>query len=131
MSSEARQLELPVQVDPLRHCEAVLVEQVDREYGSPSTLVRQFLHWHRANPRVYRLIERFVAELVARGRRRIGIALIWERLRWEIALETGEEPKLNNSYRSFAARLYLLHHPEHAGIFATRRVGPGRERHRA
>lgn len=129
--SGAAQLSLPMQVDPLRRCEAALVEQVDAEYGAPSTLVRRYIEWHRDNPRVYRLVEKFVAELVARGRRRIGIALIWERMRWEIALETGDEPKLNNSWRSFAARLYLLHHPEHAGVFATRRVGPQRERHLA
>lgn len=125
------QMALPMQAGTLRSCEQRLVEQVDAEYGAESLLVRRFVAWHRANPRVYELIERFVGELVRSGRKRVGIALIWERLRWEIALETGTEPKLNNSHRSFAARLYLIHHPEHAGVFATRRVGPGRERHRA
>lgn len=127
--SEARQLELPVQVDPLWRCEQRLVEQVDREHGSPSTLVRQFVRWRRENPEVYERLEKLTRRLRESGLCRFGIAMIWEPLRYQLATEAGVEPKLNNSYRPYAARLLELHHPEWAGTFTKRSIGPGRERH--
>lgn len=104
--------------------EAALVEAVDRECGTPSAMVRSFLAWHRQHPHVYRLIERFVGELQSRRIRRAGIKAIWERVRWEMAVETSSSaPKLNNNWTAYYARLLIIHHPEWGSMFATRRVG--------
>jgi len=77
------------------------------------------------HPQVYKLVERFALEAAAReGCNRIGIGAIWERIRWYIHVEsdTRENFKLNNSYRAYYARRFLRDHPEHQGLFETRRL---------
>lgn len=118
------QLALRLERARLRLAESALVEAVDRECGAPSALVRRFVAWHRAHPHVYRLIERFVAELRDRRVRRAGIKAIWERVRWEMAVETSSRsPRLNNNWTAYYARLLIIDHPEWGEMFATRRVG--------
>jgi hypothetical protein len=80
----------------------------------------RFEAFHRDNPHVYVKL-RELARTVARTRRRIGIAALFERLRWWAAFETVDVPpfKLNNDYRAYYARL-LMQEPELAGLFATR-----------
>ncbi|MEK9724416.1 MAG: hypothetical protein VW405_13170 [Rhodospirillaceae bacterium] len=81
----------------------------------------RFEAFHEANPNVYRLFERFTKEAIAAGRVRIGAKAIFERMRWYFAFETtGDTFKLNNSFTSFYARLFMADHPEHADLFETR-----------
>ena len=41
---------------------------------------------------------------------KLGVAMIWERLRWYSKFETTEiQFKLNNNYKSFYARLYMAY----------------------
>jgi hypothetical protein len=81
--------------------------------------------FHRLHPEVWTLFERFALEAASTGRRRFGVAAVWERLRWETAVNpdyaSHGEWKLNNNYRAFYARRFMRAHPEHAGFFATRR----------
>ena len=45
-------------------------------------LYAEFLAYHEANPRVYRLVDRFGArEAISRGYYQYAIATIWERIR--------------------------------------------------
>jgi len=85
-------------------------------------LVEQFKSFHYQNPHVYEGLKRLALKMRETGRKSYGIGGLFEVLRWDRALKTtDEEFKLNNSYRSFYAR--LLMHTDHrlSGFFRTRR----------
>lgn len=88
-------------------------------------LVREWRTFHRRNPHVYRLFERFAFEALRTGRRRIGGRLIWERMRWHVRFETTDQTergvKLNDHHAPYYVREFLRHHPGHAELLETRR----------
>lgn len=85
------------------------------------TIEERFERFHAANPEVYRLLVHYTRTLRRAGRERIGISLVWERLRWDVAIRTvGDELKLDNSYRSRYARRIMRDEPDLAGVFETR-----------
>ena len=49
----------------------------------PSTSDR-FRAFHQAHPGVYILLVRFAREWKRRGKKKCGIKMLWERVRWEI-----------------------------------------------
>jgi hypothetical protein len=82
-----------------------------------------FADWLAENPRVYGEVVRMAREWRAiHGRTaRVGIATLWEALRWQSSLYTrGDEFKLNNSYRAPMARLVMQREPDLIGVFETR-----------
>jgi hypothetical protein len=81
-----------------------------------------FDRFHADNPKVYETLVRLAREWVERtGRHKLGIATLFERARWEIALATTDADfKLNNSYRAYYARLIMLREPDLAGLFDLR-----------
>lgn len=89
-----------------------------------STIEDDFWRFHRENPHVYvRLVELARTWRRRRGSRRLGIGMLFEVLRWEVAMRTtGEDFKLNNNYRSYYARLIMQREPDLAGVFDTRRL---------
>jgi hypothetical protein len=91
------------------------------EPGPPNAVIR-FEAFHRANPHVYRLLDRLAHDWIAStGRHKLGIGALFERARWELALQTTDPDfKLNNDYRAFYARLLMLNHPELRGLFDLR-----------
>lgn len=101
--------------------------QVEAEYGGRSLIFERFREFHAANPHVLRLLLRFADEL--RPGRRYGMKALFERVRWELAVQTASDTGLllNNSYTAYYARLVILLRPALAGVFQTRRLGPGRE----
>ena len=68
------------------------------------------------------VLVRLAREWVARfGRHKLGIATLYERARWEIALTTSDpDYRLNNNFRAFYARLIMLREPDLAGLFDLR-----------
>ena len=81
----------------------------------------RFERFHDANPWVLTKLEEMTGELVARGRRRVGIAMLFEVIRWEhLRSTTGDPFRLNNSFRSRYVRLMIHRHPEWADVFETR-----------
>ena len=81
----------------------------------------RFERFHDANPWVLTKLEEMTGELIARGRRRIGIAMLFEVIRWEhLRSTTGDPFRLNNSFRSRYVRLMIHRHPEWADVFETR-----------
>ncbi len=84
----------------------------------------RFLAFHEANPKVWELLVRFTFELVDHGYKHAGISLIWERMRWEMSLQTTDPEgfKLNNDFRSRYARRLMKHYPEWEGFFRTREL---------
>ncbi len=86
------------------------------------TLQERFESFHRINPHVYDALRSLALDLVARGRRRIGIGMVFEVLRWQRMMATSGDPwKLNNTYRAPYARLLMEREPALAGVFETRR----------
>lgn len=84
-----------------------------------------FEEFHRKNPEVYRLWDRFTRRMIARGFRHGSASLITERIRWETSVETDGEPvKINNNYRSKYSRLWERNNPQHAGFFRKRELQP-------
>lgn len=115
--------------DPVDAALLRLRVQVEAEYGGPSVLFQRFVRFHADNPDVLRMLLRFADELIAAGRPRFGIAALFERIRWHVAIEIkgDSEVRLNNSFRSFYARLLILLRPTLAGVLETRKLGPHRQ----
>jgi hypothetical protein len=86
-----------------------------------------FWQFHFENPHVYDLLVRFALEAKASGRRRFGIALIYERMRWYVLIETNDPAgfKLNNNFRSRYARLLMWREAELAEFFEIRELKTG------
>lgn len=86
--------------------------------------------FHRENPRVWFLFERFALEaLRSCGSRRIGARMVWERIRWEtrVAVDLpGDSPKLNDHLVPYYAREFVRVHPRHAGAFELRALASER-----
>ena len=63
-------------------------------------------------------MKRFAFQALAAGHKRLGIATIWERIRWYSAIETTGKPfKLSNNHRAYYARMFMADYPEHDGFF--------------
>lgn len=88
----------------------------------PAPITARFEQFHRDNPTVYLTLVRLAREWVQRtGRHKLGIATLFERARWEIALATSDPDwKLNNTYRAYYARLIMRREPDLAGLFDLR-----------
>lgn len=79
--------------------------------------------WHKANPHVWQLFERFSFEAVNKGRTRISHWLIINRIRWETNIvTTGEDFKIGNDHIAFYARFWKARHPQHKDLFTTKRM---------
>ncbi|MDQ7910776.1 hypothetical protein RB614_40425 [Phytohabitans sp. ZYX-F-186] len=105
-----------------QHVEHEQLDLVDLLDEDPPSLKERFWAFHEANPLVYQVLVRLAREWVVRtGRRKIGIAALFERARWEIALQTTETPRWNNSYRAAYARLILKQEADLADLFDLRR----------
>jgi hypothetical protein len=67
-------------------------------------LERAFWNFHFQHPEVYEHLLRFAHEWQSRrgDGARLGIAMLFERVRWELHLQLGDDiPKLNNNHRAF------------------------------
>ena len=88
-----------------------------------SVAERRFREFHRDNPEVYNELMALVRQAIARGRKKIGIKMLWEVVRWNRFLRTTDEKyKLNNNYHSRYARLIMDQEPGLDGIFNTREL---------
>ena len=90
--------------------------------GKSGTLEENFWKFHKKHPEVYEVLVRLARQWREyRGpKAKIGISALYERARWEVAIEslvTQEPPKLSNNHRAFYARLILSENPDLAGIF--------------
>ncbi len=87
---------------------------------SDSNVIRaaRFKDFHLANPRIYEMLVR--AGRCVRANQDItrwGIRNLWEKLRWDFAVEVDVQPlnekyKLNDHYPPFYARMMVRDHPE-------------------
>lgn len=96
---------------------------VSQHTDADKNLAFQFERFHRAHPEVYKVLVHLARTATSNGIKRLGIAMLWERLRWEFTVgeQSGADYKLNNNWRSFYARLIMEQEADLAGIFETRR----------
>lgn len=94
-----------------------------RQFGlfdRPRSIEERFMAFHANNPAVYRELVLRAREARAAGRR-VGIRMLWERMRWTFYVERREEDfKLNDQYTSRYARLIMEQEPDLARFFETR-----------
>jgi hypothetical protein len=89
---------------------------------------KNFEKFHRDNPRVYYLFKRFAKQWMNVGYEHGSAKQIYERIRWETAVETTSNAhptlKINNNYTSRYARMWHDEHPEYPNFFRTRQLHP-------
>lgn len=86
-----------------------------------SMLERQFREFHRDNPHVYRLFDKFTRQVLATGRGRYSADAILHRVRWHTAIETRSDSfKINNNWAAFYARMWMHDNPAYKEFFETR-----------
>lgn len=83
-------------------------------YGAPREIEKspqeKFQAFHKENPHVYEELLRLARQARASGRRRCGIRMLWEVMRWNFFLRTqrGEgDFKLNDHLPPYYARLLM------------------------
>jgi hypothetical protein len=85
------------------------------------TIQTQFEDFHMANPHIYTEIVSMAREWKKVGKRKLGIGMVFEVLRWNTAITTKSlDFKLNNNYRSRYVRLIEEQESDLVGIFRTR-----------
>lgn len=65
-----------------------------------SELDKQFAAYHKRNPQVYATLVRLARRMRARGRRHIGIKMLWETMRYELMLETTQDTDSTTTTRA-------------------------------
>ena len=84
-----------------------------------SQLEEKFLEFHAKHPEVYVALSLLAHRW--RGQKphaRLGIKMLMETVRWELALGAKDEtPRLNNNHSAFYARLLMAQEPALVGIF--------------
>lgn len=90
-----------------------------------SSIAEAFDRFHQANPWVYTELVRLARDLHTRGRKHIGIGMLFEVLRWNwqrTTTDPNSDFKLNNNYRSRYARLIMDTEPDLTNTFETREL---------
>ena len=85
----------------------------------------QFEQFHKLNPQVATALEEMASELIQRGRKKVGIKMLMEVLRWNYQMKTDDpnsDFKLNNNYAPYYARLLIERHPDWTDIFELRQI---------
>jgi hypothetical protein len=87
----------------------------------PTTYDR-FVAYLDRNPELLDALVRLARQWVDRfGRRRLGVRLLVERARWEMAFTSGDPDfRINNNYCPFLAREIVRRAPDLEGVFTTR-----------
>jgi hypothetical protein len=109
----------------LRH-DAGLAWQEHRDELERKPLAVRFQEFHAEHPEVYEALVRLARQGHDAGARRLGIAQLFEVLRWEWVLSalpaSNEAWKLNNDYKSRYSRLIMQNEEWAAGLFEIRRL---------
>ncbi len=91
------------------------------------TIQSNFDRFHGAHPDVYRQLVDLTRQAKQAGRKRIGMKMLFEVLRWQRILDPTlpdplEDFKLNNSYTSRYSRLVMDNNPDLDGMFELREL---------
>lgn len=92
-------------------------------FASPSEIDAAFWKFHRENPKVYQKIVEMTNIAKLNGRKRIGMKMLFEVIRWEHLVHTrSDDFALNNNYTSRYVRMLASDYPELADMFEIRRI---------
>jgi hypothetical protein len=87
------------------------------------SIEERFKLWRQAHPEAIELMRRLALEKVRAGAKRIGMAALFERARWDMDVNAYEGGvKLNNDLRSRLARHLMEIEPALAGVFEVREL---------
>ena len=87
------------------------------------TIQQRFEAFHQLNPWIFDALEELAEDLIKQGRRRIGISMLWEVVRWQYARSTvdpSSDFKANDHYHSRYVRLLIDVHPDWTDVFELR-----------
>lgn len=84
--------------------------------------LKAFLVFHRDNPHIYESFVHYMRFALGKGKKKLGIAQLTERVRWDLDMETeSQDPfKINNNHRAYYARL-IMHKEGVPGLFEVRK----------
>ena len=98
---------------------------LELDFDIELTPAEKFERFHELNPQVFSALEKMTTELTNRGRKRIGIKMLFEVLRWNYYMDTNDpnsDFKINNNYAPYYSRLLIDKHPEWANVFELRTI---------
>ena len=103
----------------------VPADRVNAKYKIKESIQERFLAYHAANPEVYDAIVNIARRIKERGLKKVGIGLIWERLRWLSYMkiddqQEAEKYRFPNDYRSRYARMVMEREADLRDLFNTR-----------
>jgi hypothetical protein len=76
-------------------------------------LEAEAMTFHDSSPDVWGWVCKFTRRARLAGHKRLGIGLIWERIRWEVRVETKDlKFKMPNNHRAYYARWWNDNHPD-------------------
>lgn len=101
-----------------------LPEVVYPDIPESATIQERFEAFHAANPQIYDyLVSRALAIQRNTNIRRMGIAMLFELLRYDGMIQTrGDSYKLNNDFKSRYSRYIMASVPYLEGFFTTREL---------
>jgi hypothetical protein len=98
-------------------------EEPKKKAKKRENLKQAWWAWHKENPDVYRLFDKFTREAISRGHRRLSAWLIINRVRWETSIvTTGNDFKISNDFIAFYSRLFMALNPEYKGFFQVKQM---------
>jgi len=84
-------------------------------------LKEKWWEFHKENPHVYELFEKFTFQTIEAGFENYSANAIFERIRWHTDIETrGSGFKLSNNHRAYYARYFHTRNPDYDGFFRTK-----------
>ena len=92
---------------------------------NPGSTEDNFRAFHAANPWVYDAIVKLARDMKRRGRKKLGINMLFEVTRWEFYRATSDpasEFKINNNYAPHYSRLVMKQNADLDGMFELRRL---------
>ncbi len=102
-----------------------MIDQFSFDFTQAITPADKFEEYHRLNPQVCSALEQMARDLINKGRRKVGIKMLMEVLRWNYQMKT-EDPnsdfKINNNYAPYYARLLIERNPQWADVFELRAI---------
>jgi chaperone required for assembly of F1-ATPase len=96
---------------------------IDLAERNKNRLPDSFLKWLRSNEHVYRAFEREALTIWSKGHKHYGARTIIEWMRHNMAIrEVSSEPWILNDHNTpYLARLFIIDHPQCAGLFEMRK----------
>jgi hypothetical protein len=77
--------------------------------------------WHKKNPKVWVLFQKFTFEAIRSGRKNYSHWAVMQRIRWETDVNTkGDCFKISNDFICYYARYFIHTHPQHSHFFRIR-----------